>query len=115
MMPDEKLTTTLQKPGELYFIDAHVFGGNSGAPVVVTPGFPSGAKGAYLLGVVSGYFFETEDFKLEIASTLEGRIAANSGISIVVPASQLKTVLDSPSLEADRVAEIARVPAAWKR
>jgi hypothetical protein len=34
IMPDEPLLTTLDKPGMLYLADVHVFGGNSGSPIV---------------------------------------------------------------------------------
>ena len=62
-----------------------------------------------LLGVVSGYFYETEDFQLQVASTLSGTANANSGISIVVPVDELKTLLDSPEQQRLRDAEVARL------
>ena len=44
MMPDERLPTTLNKPGHVYLADVHVFGGNSGSPVLVSlSGFRGGA------------------------------------------------------------------------
>jgi hypothetical protein len=113
MMPDEPLETTLHKPGRLYLADVHVFGGNSGAPMFVNiGGFRNGAiiaGTAYrLLGVVSGYFFETADFKLQVATTLTGSTLANSGISLVVPAEELELALGSPDLKAQREAEVVR-------
>ncbi len=107
MMRDEKLTTTLQKPGDIYLVDAHVFGGNSGAPIFVNTS-PVGLGEYKLLGVVSGYYFETEDLKLEIATTLSGKLDANSGISLVVPAKELKALLDSPLLQDSRDSEVKR-------
>jgi hypothetical protein len=104
MMPDEELQTTLQEPGRLYFADAHVFGGNSGAPVFVNVaglrrgGMIIGGFPYRLIGVVSGYFYESSDFKLQVATTLSGAMNANSGISLVVPAQQLKELLDCPEL-----------------
>ncbi len=61
---------------------------------LVMGGFPY-----LLLGIVSGYYYETADFKLETAATLMGEANANSGISIVVPAEQLKALLQSPQLQ----------------
>src|SRR5713101_6574474 len=64
LMPDEELKTTLQKPGHLYFADAHAFHGNSGSPLFVNAG---GLRGntvspfsVLLLGVISGYYPEGE-------------------------------------------------------
>ena len=107
MMPDELLDTTLHKPGRLYLADVHVFGGNSGAPMFVNLGGLRNGRLAVgssylLLGVVSGYFSETADFKLQVATTLTGTTAANSGISIVVPADELKALLDSPEVREQR-------------
>src|SRR5713101_4457884 len=77
MMPDELLETTLHKPGRLYLADVHVYGGNSGAPMFVNlGGFRNGGittgVSYRLLGVVSGYFYETENFQLQVATTLTG-------------------------------------------
>jgi hypothetical protein len=107
MMPDELMDTTLGKPGHLYLADAHVFHGNSGSPMFVNiSGFRNGSlKPGYsylLLGVVSGYYFEDADFKLTVATTLEGTAHANSGISMIVPAYELKALLDSPLCQAWR-------------
>jgi hypothetical protein len=110
MLPDEKLETTLREPGHLYLADVHVFGGNSGSPLMVAlGGFRNGgvyAGGYKLLGVISGYYHEDSDFKLTVATTLHGRLEQNSGIAMVVPADELKALLDSPSLQAARDAEI---------
>ena len=108
MMPDEKLTTTLRKPGDIYLVDAHVFGGNSGAPIFVNTS-PVGLGEYRLLGVVAGYYSETEDLRLEIATTLNGKLDANSGISLVVPAKELKALLDSPPLQTLRDSEAKRI------
>ena len=114
MMPDEELITTLGRPGHVYFADAHVFGGNSGSPMFVNVGGFRGGNRIVtgfpyrLLGVVSGMVYETQDFKLQVATTLTGTASANSGISMVVPADELKALLDSPELQQMRDAEVAR-------
>jgi len=116
MMPDENLTTTLGKPGHLYLADVHVFGGNSGSPLFVNIGGMRGntitAVGFpfRLLGVVSGYFYEAQDFSFQVATTLSGKANANSGISMIVPADELKLLLDLPELQAGRDAAVANRP-----
>ena len=115
MIPDENLTTTLDKPGHLYLADAHVFGGNSGSPMWVNvEGFRGGAivGGGFpyrLLGVVSGYFYESSDFKLQVATTVSGTSNANSGISLVVPADDLKALLDTQELQRMRDLAVAQL------
>jgi hypothetical protein len=42
---------------------------------------------------------------LQVATTLTGTVAANSGIALVVPVDELKTLLDSPELVQRRDAE----------
>ncbi|MGA2476569.1 MAG: serine protease [Terriglobia bacterium] len=114
MMPDEELRTTLEKPGRIYLADAHVFLGNSGSPMFVNVGgMRNGALQLVgfpylLLGVVSGYYYETEDLRLEIATTLTGTANANSGISLVVPSDELKALLDLPELQQQRESEVQR-------
>jgi hypothetical protein len=61
-----------------------------------------------ILGVISGYFFEDTDFALTIATTANGTFRGNSGIASVVPADDLKALLESPTLQALRDAEVAR-------
>ncbi len=112
MMPDEELETTLRKPGHLYLADIHVLHGNSGSPVFVNlGGFRNGLVVASynyrLLGIVSGYFVEDENFKLTVATTLEGTTQGNSGISMIVPAFELRALLDSPVLQQQRDAVVA--------
>ena len=38
MIPDEQVPTTLRTLGNIYLVDAHVFGGNSGSPMLVNLG-----------------------------------------------------------------------------
>ena len=105
MIPDETLPTTLKKPGRLYFAEVHAFGGNSGSPMFVDIGGLRNGKLGYdfrLLGVVAGEVFESANFELHVNTSLKGDVAANSGISVVVPADELKTLLDSPVLKKQR-------------
>ncbi len=111
MMPEELMETTLRKPGHLYLADVHTFHGNSGSPMFVNIGGLRNGKLMFgpsflLLGVVSGYYLEDANFKLTVATTLEGTLHGNSGISIVVPAYELKTVLDSRLLQGLRDASV---------
>jgi S1-C subfamily serine protease len=115
MMPDEQMQTTLHKPGFLYLADVHVFGGNSGAPLFVNVGgyrngiMTMGGFPYLLLGVISGYYHEETDLTLTVATTVTGTVGGNSGIATVVPADQLKTLLDSPDLQALRDQEVSRM------
>lgn len=117
MLPDEKMETTLRKPGRLYLADVHVFGGNSGSPLLVNlGGFRNGnlqvGNSYRLLGIISGYYHEDSNLNLTVASTLTGTVEANSGIALVVPVDDLKSLLDSPALQAQRDAEVAAKKAA---
>ena len=106
MVPDEPMKTTTGKLGTVYLCDVHIFGGNSGSPVMVTTDW-IGMGGYHLLGVVSGYYFENENFNLEIATTIKGTGLANSGVAMVVPVDFLKALLDTPELKGSREAYLS--------
>ncbi len=112
MMPDEQLETTLHKQGNLYLADVHVFGGNSGSPLLVNvAGYRNGNMiGGYryeLLGIVSGFYHEDSNLTLTIATTYQTTLEQNSGIAMVVPAEALKDLLDGPALKTARDVAIA--------
>ena len=98
MMPDEPITTTTGRLGNVFLGDVHIFHGNSGSPVFVeleTGLFPSLQTEYLFLGVVSGNFNEDQDFNLEIDTTLRGTQHANSGIAIIVPADEVKSIIEN--------------------
>lgn len=106
MIPDGPIKATLCKPSDVYFADVHAVGGNSGSPVFITPrgslgGMLSTPTGIpyQLLGVISGYAFETSNLTLQVATTLQGQVQGNSGISTIVPAYEVKALLDSAPLQ----------------
>jgi hypothetical protein len=115
MMPEEPIMTTLGRPGRAYFADAHVFGGNSGSPMFVNlggvrnGGMMVGTRYS-LLGVVSGVELEDTDITLTPTTITSGKFGANSGISLVTPASQLLELLNKPSLASVREQVISRLP-----
>jgi hypothetical protein len=115
MLPDEDLDTTLHKPGRVYLADLHAFHGNSGSPVFVnTAGthhgtFTMGDK-FLLLGIISGYFPESVGYSVPAASVLTGEVHDNSGIASIVPAEELKKLLESPEIRAQQEREIAKLP-----
>lgn len=111
MIPDEPLKTTTGKPGTVYLCDVHIFGGNSGSPVMVAADW-LGVGGYHLLGVVSGYYYENENLDLEVATTVKGAGFANSGVAMVVPSDFLKGLLDEPELKVPRDAFLAHLPPA---
>jgi hypothetical protein len=61
-----------------------------------------------LLGVVNGEVFEDEDFNLTLTAMVAGKALANSGVSTIVPADDLKALLDDPRLQRQRDVEVAR-------
>jgi S1-C subfamily serine protease len=108
MIPDEPMMTTTGKIGNVYLGDVHIFGGNSGSPVMVAA--DALAIGGYrLIGVVSGYYYEDADFNLEIATTVRGKTKANSGIAMIVPADLLHDLLERSDLKGPRDAYQASV------
>jgi Trypsin-like peptidase domain len=106
MMPDEPFPF-VGHPQHLHLADVHAFGGNSGAPVFINLGgmhentITSG-QDYRLLGVINGEIFEDENFNLELATTVTGTGKANSGVSTMVPADELKQLLDSAQLQGMR-------------
>jgi hypothetical protein len=113
LIPEGPLPTILEnRPAHVYLTEAHVFGGNSGSPVFVDPtkfqGVISGPT-YKLLGVISGEVTENSDLTLNVVSTLSGNVAANSGVSIVVPASELMKLFDDPTLRDDREETILKL------
>lgn len=107
MIPDGPIPGTLCRAATVYLADVHAVGGNSGSPVFITPRFTLGGrvniKGAVpydLLGVISGYMCESENLELRAStSTLRGSLKANAGISVIVPATELKNLLESAPLQ----------------
>ncbi len=116
MIPDEPMMTTANKRGNLYLGEVHIFGGNSGSPVFVAingwvPGPVLKTDEYHLLGIVSGYYFEDSDFKLQIATTVSGTQHSNSGISMIVPADYLlDIIIKDPVLKSYRDAFFAAHP-----
>jgi hypothetical protein len=111
MVPDEPLKTTTGLPGTVYLGDVHIFHGNSGSPVFVDT--QTGALGYdfRLLGVVSGNFSEDQEFNLEVDTTIRGTEHANSGIAVIVPADEVKSLIeDDPTLKASREAAKKATP-----
>jgi hypothetical protein len=113
MIPDEKLDTTLRKPGHVYLGDAHIFEGNSGSPLFMNmSGMRNGSlrlRPQYrLLGIVSGFYHEDSNLNLTVSTTpMRGTWEQNSGIEIVVPVGELKALLDSPAVQAARDSEVS--------
>src|SRR5208337_480563 len=113
MNPDEQLVNTTDRPGDVYLGDVHIFGGNSGSPVLIDVnsnrdnfmGFPS----YRFLGVISGLFYEDQNFNLKAATTFKGTMHANSGIALIVPADALKSLLDDPRVQGQRDADVKRI------
>jgi len=107
MIPEESLRMTLgNKPGHVYLAEVHAFGGNSGSPMFVDStkfaAMIMVGTNLKLLGVISQEVFENSDLTLTVATSMSGNITGNSGVSVVVPVSELAKLLDDPSLKAAR-------------
>lgn len=112
MMPDEQIPF-VGLPRHLYLADMHAFHGNSGSPAFINlagmhDGSISSGLDYRLLGVVNGEVFEDEDFNLTLTATVAGKALANSGVSTIVPADDLKALLDDPRLQRQRDEGVAR-------
>ena len=118
MIPEEKVNTTLKVPGDIYLVDCHVFGGNSGSPMFTDlqgdrAGGISLGHDYRLLGVVSGYVPETATMEIKPVASYAGTVAANSDVATVVPAQELLDLLDSPEAKTQRdkvVASLRKQP-----
>ncbi len=104
MLPSDPIQTTLRKLGHIYLTEVHAFGGNSGSPVFVDVNrFKNSVGFDYkFLGVIAGEIPESSDLSLQITTSYTGKIEANSGISVVVPAVEVKKLLLSQPLQALR-------------
>jgi hypothetical protein len=98
MTSDEKIPWG-NKMLDLYLIEAHVSGGNSGSPVFFRPTlerkpgtFILGRPTLLIAGVLKGYFGEP----------FREQSGQNSGIAAVVPASQLREILVSDEVKRQR-------------
>ncbi len=114
MLPEEKLDTTLHKKGQLFLADLHAFHGNGGSPVFANLGGMH--RGSFylgdryiLLGVVSGYYPESEGFSVPAATVLTGEVRDNSGIATIVPGEELVKLLNSKEVQANRDNQVAKL------
>jgi hypothetical protein len=109
MLPDDLIPTTLGLPGRVYLAEAHAFGGNSGSPIFVDVNKFKNVVGFdyRLLGVVTGEIFENSNFTFQVAASYSGNVPANSDVSVVVPADQVRSILLSAQLQAERDKAIA--------
>jgi hypothetical protein len=104
MLPRDQINTTLGKPGRVLLAEVHSFGGNSGSPMFVEePVNRSVAGFTYrFLGVVAGEVFETSDLTLQTTTSYKGNLQANSNVSMIVPAEEVKKMLFTPALVDER-------------
>ena len=111
MIPSDLLGTTLNKPGHIYLAEVHSYGGNSGSPVFIDVNrFKTGFGFDYrFLGVLAGTVHESTDFTFHVTTDYQGALDANSGISMVVPADELRKILYSPKLQKARDEGVAQV------
>jgi hypothetical protein len=112
LMTDEMIDTPTGRQNA-YIAELASWPGNSGSPVSLSLG---GLRGSQLLlgakiqflGILSGSFLNRVNATLLNATTIAAGDAAETGISFIVPASKLKSVLDSAPAQALRDSEIAK-------
>jgi hypothetical protein len=115
MMPKEQIPTTLRSLGDVYLVDCHVFGGNSGSPMFIDlagqreGGFIAGIN-YKLFGVVSGYVKESSTFELKTVAAYAGTVDANSGVAVVVPAQKILDIINSTALTYQRERALKTIP-----
>ena len=114
MLPDEDLDTTLRKQGRIYLADLHAFHGNSGSPVFVNVSGSHHGKlelgeKYLLLGLLSGFYPESVGYSVATATVLTGEVRDNSGIATIVPAEEIKKLLNSSELQAQRDREASKL------
>ena len=95
-----RINDVLDTGGMVFLIDALVFPGNSGGPVVSVPNFNAiqGTKPqdhAYLIGMVRGYLPYRETLVSE--QTGEARVISeeNSGLAEVIPMDYINETIDA--------------------
>ncbi|HEY9126670.1 MAG TPA: hypothetical protein VIM62_06060 [Acidobacteriaceae bacterium] len=103
MMPQDPVPF-INRLAKVYLADLHVFGGNSGSPAFINlGGFHGGSIMAgedyHLLGVVNAEVSEDNNFNLELSATIRGSVRANSGVATIVPANEIKKLLEEPRLQ----------------
>lgn len=114
LMTDEEIDTPT---GRQYAFIAELasWPGNSGSPVFLNlGGLREGTLTAgvelHLLGILSGSFLNRVKGSTVDTATVVGGNDLNTGISFVIPAAQIKKILDSPSAQRDRDRQISALP-----
>jgi hypothetical protein len=104
MLPKDQIITTLGRPGRVILAEVHSFGGNSGSPVFVEVPIDRRSLGfTYkFLGVVAGEVYETSDLTLQTTTSYKGNLQANSNITMIVPAEEVKKLLFLPEFAIER-------------
>jgi hypothetical protein len=105
MIPDGDLVTTTGKRGKVYLVEVHAFHGNSGSPVFVDVRRNNIGYDYRLLGIVSGGYSEGEEHTLVLETPLASK-PGNSGIAMVVPATELEKLINDPRVVATRDAAV---------
>lgn len=115
LLSEEKFPVSREDPSakrDLYLIEATAFPGNSGSPVLLRLAGAREAPGGgiqlggryYLLGVLEVFFPQETEINIGATTTT---VNLNSGIAGVIPAMQLKELLDQNDVRSLREAAIA--------
>ncbi len=115
LMTDEKIDTPTGMQ-RAFIAELASWPGNSGSPVFLSlGGMRQGSLkiglDLHFLGILSGSFQNRIKATVPDATTVIGGNELNTGISFIVPAAQVKRVLDSPAAQQERDIQIKRLPA----
>jgi len=116
LMTDEEIDTPTGRQ-HAFIAELTSWPGNSGSPVFLNlAGLREGSLIAgwnlHLLGVLSGSFLNKVRGSTVDTATIVGGNELNTGISFIIPAAQIRKILDSQPAQQLRDIQIQRLPAA---
>jgi hypothetical protein len=116
LMTDEEIETPTGRQ-RAFIAELASWPGNSGSPVFLNlGGYREGSvivgMSLHLLGILSGSFLNKVRGSTVDTATIVGGNELNTGISFIVPAVQIRKILDSRPAQQNRDVQIQRLPAA---
>ena len=112
LLTDEEIQTGPEVHQHVYLAELASWPGNSGGPVFLNlggfrnGGMIVGGSNLYLLGLMLGYFPNVIKAETIDTRTITGGDTSNIGISLILPASTIRKVLDSAPVQQRRDSEI---------
>jgi hypothetical protein len=114
LMTDEDIDTPTGRQ-HAFIAELSSWPGNSGSPVFLNlsglrDGSLIGGMNLHLLGVLSGSFLNKVKGSTVDTATVVGGNEFNTGISFIIPAGQIRKILDSPPAQQYRDIQIQKLP-----